>query len=136
MKFFILSFAFVFINFTFFSQAGPLVGQIVINKGDMKVKWEQEVAYEFKVKNAGKAPLNIIKIIGSCDCQTLDPTNIQTIAAGKEGIIRVTVKIEKTQLGTQVINGAIKYDKSVIVVTNGKKEKYQLYTRGNFIITN
>ena len=53
MKFFILSFAFVFINFTFFSQAGPLVGQIVINKGDIKVKWEQDVNYEFKVKNAG-----------------------------------------------------------------------------------
>ena len=65
MKFFILSFAFVFINFTFFSQAGPLVGQIVINKGDMKVIWEQKVYYEFTVKNAGKAPLNIIKIIGS-----------------------------------------------------------------------
>ena len=39
-------------------------------------------------------------------------------------------------LGDEIVNGIIDYDKSVIIETNGKKPKYQLYTRARIHIKN
>jgi hypothetical protein len=114
---------------------GPLTGQFVINKGDIEAKWGGEpILYEFTVKNSGTKPLQILKVIGSCTCQDSDARNIQTIAPGKTGIIRVKVLLRKEILGDEVVNGILDYDKSVIIETNGKKPKYQLYTRARIKI--
>jgi len=115
---------------------GPLTGTLVINKGEIEKKWGEKIEYEFNVKNSGTKAIDILKVTGSCDCQSTDESNIQTIQAGKTGKIKVTVKVDKNQLGSLVENGVIDYDKSVIVVTNGKKEKYQLYTRATIKIKN
>jgi hypothetical protein len=131
----ILIIAFILVSFSSFSQ-GPLTGQLVINKGNITSNWGDRLVFEFTVKNAGKKPIDILKVIGSCECQASDPKNIQTIAAGKTGLIKVYVDIKKSQLGNQVQNGVINYDKSVIVVTNGMKEKYQLYTRATIKVNN
>ena len=127
--------AFLFLSFFSFSQ-GPLTGQLVINKGEITANWNERLVFDFVVKNAGTKPISILQVIGSCECQASDPKNIQTIAAGKTGTIKVFVDIKKAQLGNQVSNGVINYDRSVIVVTNGKKEKYQLYTRATIKIKN
>jgi hypothetical protein len=128
------------IGFMFFSilsyAQGPLTGTLVINKGEIEKRWGDKIEYEFRVKNAGTQPLDIKKVTGSCDCQTSHPKNIQTIQPGKTGVIKVTIDVNKTQLGNQVKNGVINYDRSVIVTTNGKKEKYQLYTRATIRIKN
>ncbi len=136
MKSIILTFAIVLVNFLAFSQGGPLTGKLVINKGEISAKWDDKLIFEFNVKNSGNKPIDILEVIGSCECQQSDKKNIQTISAGKSGIIRVTVNISKEQLKNQLVNGVINYDKSVIVVTNGKKAKYQLYTRANIKIIN
>jgi len=128
------------IGFMFFSlisyAQGPLTGTLVINKGEIYKNWGDKIDFEFTVKNAGTKPLDIKKVTGSCDCQTTYESNIQTIQPGKTGVIKVTVDLKKSQLGNQVVNGVINYDKSVIVATNGKKEKYQLYTRATIRIKN
>lgn len=133
MKNLLLCLTFFFVSLNSFAQ-GPLTGQLVINKGDIEAKWGETILYEFTVKNSGTKPLQILKIIGSCTCQNPDPRNIQTIAPGKTGIIRITVNIKKDILSDEVVNGVIDYDKSVIVETNGKKPKYQLYTRARIKI--
>jgi hypothetical protein len=126
---------FLFISYLSIAQ-GPLTGTLVINKGEIEKKWGEKIEYEFNVKNSGTKAIDILKVTGSCDCQSTDESNIQTIQAGKTGKIKVTVKVDKNQLGSLLENGVIDYDKSVIVVTNGKKEKYQLYTRATIKIKN
>lgn len=115
---------------------GPLTGTLVINKGEIEKKWGDLIEYEFNVKNSGTKAIDILKVTGSCDCQSTYASNIQTIQPGKTGKIKVTVKVDKNQLSSLVENGVIDYDKSVIVVTNGKKEKYQLYTRATIKLKN
>ncbi len=122
-----------FVSLNSFAQ-GPLTGQMVINKGDIEAKWGETILYEFTVKNSGTKPLQILKVVGSCTCQDSDPRNVQTIAPGKTGIIRVKVVLRKDILGDELVSGVIDYDKSVIVETNGKKPKYQLYTRARIKI--
>jgi hypothetical protein len=129
MKTTFLIFAIFFFNFLTFSQAGPLTGKLVINKGEITANWGDEILYEFNLKNSGDKPISIRNIITSCECQKVDKRNIQTIEPGKTGIVRVYVQVDEKQLGNQVKNGVIEYDKSVIVETNGKKPKYQLYVR-------
>jgi hypothetical protein len=135
MKSTLLIFGILLINFLSFGQ-GPLTGKLVINKGDIAANWNEKLIFEFYLKNAGDKAINITDVIGSCECQSTDKGNIQTIEAGKSGIIKVTVTISKDQLSNQVTNGVVEYDKSVIVVTNGKKPKYQLYTRATIRIKN
>ena len=122
-----------FISFSSLAQ-GPLTGTLVINKGEIEKNWGESIEYLFTVKNSGSKAIDILKVTGSCDCQSTYPSNIQTIQPGKTGTIKVTVKVDKNQLGSLVENGVIDYDKSVIVTTNGKKEKYQLYTRAKIKI--
>ena len=137
MKTTLLIFGILLINFFSSGQvAGPLTGKLVINKGDISAKWGDSIVYEFNLKNSGSKPIEIKKIIASCECQKVDKRNIQTIQPGKTGIVRVYLNVESKQLGNQVVNGVIEYDKSVIVETNGKKPKYQLYVRANIRITN
>jgi len=135
MKNLFLCLSFLFLSLNSFAQ-GPLTGQLVINKGDIEAKWNESILYEFTVKNSGSKPLKILKVVGSCTCQDSDPRNVQTIEPGKTGIIRVKVVLRKDILGDEVVNGFIDYDKSVIVETNGKKPKYQLYTRARIKIKN
>ena len=135
MKNLLLNFFFCFVSFSFFAQ-GPLTGQLVINKGDIDANWGDKIQYEFTVKNSGTKPLQILKVVGSCTCQNPDSRNIQTIPPGKTGIIRITVAVKKDILGDEIVNGIIDYDKSVIIETNGKKPKYQLYTRARIHIKN
>ena len=136
MKSTFLTFAIVIINFLSFGQGGPLTGKLVINKGEISAKWDEEILYEFNLKNSGTEPIDILKITTSCECQKLDKRNIQTIQPGKTGIVRIYVQVDKNMLGKDLKNGMIEYDKSVIVETNGKKPKYQLYVRANIRITN
>lgn len=135
MKKCLMFIGFLFISYLSIAQ-GPLTGTLVINKGEIEKKWGEKIEYEFNVKNSGTKAIDILKVTGSCDCQSTDESNIQTIQAGKTGKIKVTVKVDKNQLGSLLENGVIDYDKSVIVVTNGKKEKYQLYTRATIKIKN
>jgi hypothetical protein len=136
MKSTFLTFAIVLINFLSFSQGGPLTGKLVINKGEISAKWNEEILYEFNLKNSGNDPIDILKIVTSCECQEVDKRNIQTIQPGKTGIVRIYLKVDKNMLGKDLKNGMIEYDRSVIVETNGKKPKYQLYVRANIRITN
>jgi hypothetical protein len=126
---------FLFISYLSIAQ-GPLTGTLVINKGEIEKKWNDKIEYEFNLKNTGTKAIEILKVIGSCGCQTLNSSNIQRIQPGKSGKIRVTVDVNEDILKDDLVNGVIDYDKSVIVVTNGKKEKYQLYTRATIKIIN
>ena len=136
MKNVMLILSLLFLNFLTLGQAGPLIGSLVINKGEINARWDDKIEYVFKVKNAGKDPINVLKIITSCECQDADPNNVQTIQPGKYGNIKIKVLISEDQLknGLKEGNGVINYDKSVIVETNGKKRKYQLYTRAKIRI--
>ena len=136
MKTTILIFGIILINFFSFGQSGPLTGKLVINKGDISAKWGERIVYEFNLKNSGSEPIDIQKVTASCECQEVDKRNIQTIQPGKTGIVRVYLNVDSKQLGNQVVNGVIEYDKSVIVETNGKKPKYQLYVRANIRLIN
>jgi hypothetical protein len=136
MKSYLLFFGFIFIFLTSFGQ-GPLTGIMVINKGEIEKKWKDLIEYEFILKNAGTKAIEILKVTGSCTCQaTKYKTNLQVIQPGKTGVIKVTVTVDQNNLGNEVINGVIDYDKSIIVTTNGKKQKYQLYTRAKIKIKN
>ena len=135
MKSYLLFFGFIFIFLTSFGQ-GPLTGILVINKGEIEKKWGDQIEYQFIVKNAGTKAIEIQKVTGSCDCQTTYPSNLQIIQPGKTGVIRVTVNVSQKNIGNLLVNGVIDYDKSVIVTTNGKKSRYQLYTRATIKIKN
>ena len=136
MKSIILTFAIVLVNFLALSQGGPLTGKLVINKGEISAKWGDQILYEFNLKNSGDKPIDILKIVTSCECQKVDKRNIQTIQPGKTGIVRVYLQVDEKMLGKDLKNGMIEYDRAVIVETNGKKPKYQLYVRANIRITN
>jgi len=135
MKKCLMFIGFLFISYLSIAQ-GPLTGTLVINKGEIEKKWGEKIEYEFNVKNSGTKAIDILKVTGACDCQSTYASNIQTIQPGKTGKIKVTVTVSKEKLGSDFKNGVIDYDKSVIVVTNGKKEKYQLYTRATIKIKN
>jgi len=135
MKKCLMFIGFLFISYLSIAQ-GPLTGTLVNNKGEIEIKWGDKIEYEFNLKNTGTKDIKILKIIVSCGCQSTDDSNIQTIQAGKTGKIRLTVNVDEDSLKDDLVNGVIKYDKSVIVVTNGKKEKYQLYTRATIKIKN
>lgn len=135
MKKCLMFIGFLFISYLTLAQ-GPLTGTLVINKGEIEKKWNEKIEFEFNVKNSGTKAIDILKVTGSCDCQSTYASNIQTIQPGKTGKIKVSVEVNKDFLGSLVENGVIDYDKSVIVVTNGKKEKYQLYTRATIKVKN
>jgi len=98
MKKVMLILSLFFLNFLSFGQAGPLVGTLALNKGEISARWNDKIDYVFKVKNAGKDPINIKKIITSCECQDADPNNIQTIEPGKFGYIKIKVVVSEAQL--------------------------------------
>jgi len=134
MKKVMLILSLFFLNFLSFGQAGPLTGTLVLNKGDMNLKWGDSVKFLYKVKNSGTDPLKILNVVTSCECQGSSDNNIQTIQPGKYGEIIIYVHITKKQLLSdwEKGNGVIDYDRTVKIETNGKKPNYQLYTRGKF----
>ncbi|MFM7594830.1 MAG: DUF1573 domain-containing protein [Flavobacteriales bacterium] len=133
MKKSLLFLGFLFFSYLFMAQ-GPLSGTFVINKGEIEAKWGDSIIFVFNVKNSGTKSINILDVVGSCTCQTPYPSNIQKIQPGKTGYIKVKLALNKSVLADDLVNGIIDYDKSVIVYTNGKKEKYQLYCRAKIKI--
>jgi hypothetical protein len=113
---------------------GPLTGNLVCNKGQIKAKWGDELIFEFKVKNSGKGDLKVLDLVTACECQTTYPSNIQTIKSGEYGEIKIKVIVSKQQLGNQVNNGVIEYNKPISLTTDGKKKRYELYTRARIVI--
>jgi len=122
-----------FISFSSLAQ-GRLSGSFVINKGEVDAKWGDSIIYVFTLKNSGDKSIDILKVTGSCTCQTPYNSNIQTIKPGKTGTIKVKVALNQKTLSDDVENGVINYDKSVTVLTNGKKQKYELFLRAKIKI--
>jgi hypothetical protein len=117
---------------------GPLVGPLALNiNGDYK--WGSTVQYQFKgLRNSGEGPIVIVKFQGGSENMTSDiklPMTLEPNAS--TGPFNVNVKLVKG--GTTTVpgpDGVVKYDVSGFLLTEkGRKNKYQLYCRGNFKMT-
>lgn len=78
------------------------------------------VAYTFKITNAGDAPLVLTRVVASCGCTTPEWTK-EPIAPGKTGDIKITYD-PKDRPGPFV--------KPVSVYSNGKVGSFILTIRG------
>ena len=117
---------------------GPLTGTAVLNING-NYKWGDTVQYKFPgLVNRGKGQLVIVKFQGGSDNTTSDiklPMTLEPNAS--TGPFTVNVKLVKG--GTTTVpgpDGVVKYDVSSYLLTEkGQKNRYQLYLRGNFKIT-
>jgi hypothetical protein len=80
-----------------------------------------KVSHTFKIKNDGKAPLVITRVIPSCGCTTPEWSK-EPITPGKTGDIKVTYDPENRPTGA--------FTKTISVYSNGKTGSYLLTIRG------
>lgn len=89
------------------------------NFGTIKEE-DGEQFYQFKFKNAGKAPLIINNVKASCGCTTPEWTKAP-IASGKEGFIKVSFD-PKNRPGP--------FNKSITITSNAEESSKILYIKG------
>lgn len=117
---------------------GPLVGSRALNV-DGNYKWGDTVQYKFPgLVNKGQGQLVIVKFMGGSENMTSDIKLPMTLEPNANtGPFTVNVKLVKG--GTSTVpgpDGIVKYDISGYLYTEkGRANKYQLYCRGNFKIT-
>ena len=98
-----------------------VVGEPVHDFGTIK-EADGPVTYTFKVKNEGKSPLVITKVVPSCGCTTPDWTK-EPIAPGKTGDIKVTY---------DPAGRPAPFQKTISVYSNGK---YDNGKTGSYVLT-
>ena len=113
-------------------RKGPLVGTMVVRNRDGEAEFGQTIEFKFKgLRNAGTAPLTITKIIPMNDNMTIDKRGPFTVKPGET--FEITAKQKLVKGGTSVEdmdqNGVVDYEQRIIVMTDGKKQKYQLVCR-------
>ncbi len=113
-------------------RKGPLVGTMVARNRDGKAEFGQTIEFKFKgLRNAGTAPLTITKIIPMNDNMTIDRRGPFTVNPGET--FEITAKQKLVKGGTSVENmdqnGVVNYEQIIMVMTDGKKQKYQLFCR-------
>ncbi len=113
-------------------RKGPLVGTLVVRNRDGEVEFGQTIEFKFKgLRNAGTAPLTIKKIIPMNDNMTIDKRGPFTVKPGETFEITAKQKLVKGGTSTDNMdqNGVVDYDQRIMVMTDGKKQRYQLYCR-------
>ena len=113
-------------------RKGPLVGIMVVRNRDGQAEFGQTIEFKFRgLRNAGTAPLTITKIIPMNDNMTIDKRGPFTVNPGET--FEITAKQKLVKGGTSVENmdqnGVVDYEQRIIVITDGKKQKYQLFCR-------
>jgi hypothetical protein len=110
---------------------GPLTGVLVNQLGEKTVSWGDTIEFNFKdLKNSGKGPLTINKIVPRSSNMMVDAKLPITLAPGQSFNLRVKAKMVQGGTTTRPDqNGVMNYDVPVFIYTDGKKEMYQLYCR-------
>ena len=113
-------------------RKGPLVGTMVVRNRDGQAEFGKTIEFKFRgLRNAGTAPLTITKIIPMNDNMTIDKQGPFTVKPGETFEITATQKLVKggTSVENMDQNGVVDYEQRIIVMTDGKKQKYQLFCR-------
>jgi hypothetical protein len=113
---------------------GPLTGTLVVRNTDSEVEFGQTIEFKFRgVKNSGKGPITIKKIIPMNSNMTIDKQVPFTLKPGETFEFTAKQKLVKggTSLENIDENGFVEYEGRIGILTDGKKEKYALYCRQN-----
>lgn len=113
-------------------RKGPLTGTMVVRNRDGEVEFGQTIEFKFRsLRNAGTAPLTITKIIPMNDNMTIVERGPFTVKPGETFEITAKQKLEKggTLFGNMDENGVVDYEQTIFVMTDGKKQRYQLFCR-------
>jgi len=114
-------------------MGGPLTGTVVRNP-DANVRFGQEIEFIFRgIKNSGSAPITIKRIIPMNSNMKIDKQVPFTVNPGETFELRAKQKLERGATSLKRVNedGLVEFEGIIAVMTDGKKEKYQLYCRQN-----
>lgn len=118
-------------------SGGPLVGVLVVrNPRNTSVKFGDTISFTFKgLKNAGKAPLEILKIQPMNDNMTVNLKTPFTLQPGQTFDLTANQKLVRGGTSTEGmdVNGVVNYEQTILITTNGKKKRYQIFCRQELI---
>jgi hypothetical protein len=115
-------------------MGGPLTGTLVVRNPDANVRFGQEIEFIFRgIKNSGSAPITIKRIIPMNSNMMIDKQVPFTVNPGETFVLRAKQKLERGATSLKKVNeeGLVEFEGIIAVMTDGKKEKYQLYCRQN-----
>jgi len=115
-------------------MGGPLTGTLVVRNPDANVRFGQEIEFIFRgIKNSGSAPITIKRIIPMNSNMMIDKQVPFTVKPGETFELRAKQKLERGATSLKKVNeeGLVEFEGIIAVITDGKKEKYQLYCRQN-----
>jgi len=112
---------------------GPLVGTMVVRNPDGQVEFGKKIQFKFRgLRNAGTAPLTITKIMPMNDnMKIIDRQTPFILKPGDSFGFTAEQLLQKGGTSTENMdqNGVVDYDQTIMVMTDGKKQRYQLFCR-------
>ena len=113
-------------------KGGPLTGTLVVRNNPANVEFGDMIEFNFRaIKNAGKAPITINKIVPMNDNMFIETKTPFTVQPGQTFQVVAKQKLVKGGTSTERMdaNGVVEYDQTIRVMTNGAKKDYTLYCR-------
>jgi hypothetical protein len=114
-------------------RKGPLVGVMVVANQQGPVEFGQKIQFKFRgLSNAGTAPLTITKIMPMNDnMKIIDRQTPFILKPGDSFGFTAEQLLQKggTSVENMDQNGVVDYEQRIMVMTDGKKQKYQLVCR-------
>ena len=123
MKYFLITILYLVVSVTFAQESTKT--EIMFNKKIYnfgKIKYGNEVSYQFEFKNIGKNPLIIQNIETSCGCTVAQKPDYPVKPKQKDYI---TVVYNADEIG--------KFQKSIKIFSNSKYSPYTIYIKGEVI---
>ena len=114
-------------------RKGPLVGTMVVANQQGPVEFGRKIQFKFRgLKNAGTAPLTITKIMPmNSNMKIIDKQTPFILKPGESFDFTAEQLLQKggTAVENMDQNGVVNYEQTIMVMTDGKKQKYQLFCR-------
>ena len=114
-------------------RKGPLVGVMVVANQQGPVEFGQKIQFKFRgLSNAGTAPLTITKIMPMNDnMKIIDRQTPFILKPGDSFGFTAEQLLQKggTAVENMDQNGVVDYEQRIMVMTDGKKQRYQLVCR-------
>ena len=120
-------------------SGGPLTGTLVVRNPDAFVKYGDYLQFTWSaIKNAGKGPITIKRIIPFNDNTTVDKKVPFTVGPGETFVLKAKHKLEEGATSLEKIdeNGRVEFEGEILIETDGKKKNYKIYYRQSLTIRN
>lgn len=116
---------------------GPLTGTLMVRNPDAFVKYGDYLEFTWSaIKNAGKGPITIKRIIPMNSNMLIDKKGPFTVGPGETFELKAKQKLEKNATSLQNIdeNGKVEFEGRILIETDGRKKNYYIYCRQNLTI--